>query len=81
MRNAIFHVQGLTGSLLGHQDIRGASVYGTVLGSRDERGESASFDFPSADLRPRARTLSRSLASQDLGWTILVEGHDWRAME
>jgi hypothetical protein len=79
--DAVFHIQGLTGSLLGHQDIRGASVYGALLASREPRGESANYDFPSADLKAARENALAFARLDDLGWTVLVEGHEWRAME
>ncbi len=79
--NAVFHVQGLTGGLLGHKDVRGASVYGTLLEAREPRGERTNFDYRSADLKSARENALAFARHDELGWTIVVEGHAWRAME
>jgi hypothetical protein len=75
----VFHCDGLTGSVLGHLDVRGNPVYGSILADTRARGSLANFDFASEDLRTARENY---VAWRKLGeLAVIVEGHAWRAME
>lgn len=78
---AVFHVAGITGSLLGHRDVRGRAVYADILATPAGHGEIANFDFCPGTLET-ARENAIAFARLDgLDWTVVVEGHGWRSME
>lgn len=75
----VFHAEGLGGSVLGHRDVRGGSVYGAILDDARTGGTLANFDYLSEDLRAAREN---AIAWHRLGTlVVLVEGHAWRALE
>ena len=72
-----YHATGWRENVLVHRDVRGRSVYGTVVAS--DAGELANFDFLSDDLRAGREN---AVAWQRVGdlW-LVVEGHEWRALD
>jgi hypothetical protein len=75
----VFHCDGLTGDVRGHSDVRGASVYGAIADETGASGSLANFDFTSNDLRAARENF---IAWRKLGeLAVIVEGHEWRAME
>jgi peptidase M1-like protein len=76
-----YHVQIQSGNVRGHRDLRGASVYGSIVESGSPAGSIANFDFMNEDLRAARENAIAWTALPDLGLWLVVEGHEWRAME
>lgn len=77
--NFVYHVQGLTGSSLNHKNVAGDYAYQDVLRSKAGKGSLNYFDFLQDD---RARDVYLNYQRlPGLDWYVLVEGHEWKAME
>jgi hypothetical protein len=76
--NYLFHKAGLTGSSRFYKDVNGKYPYESVLHSTTGSGTSAYFDFL-AEGKAREVMLSYKQIPE-LGWWVLVEGNEWKAM-
>jgi len=75
----VYHVDGLTGNVLGHRDVRGSSVYGALIADERPAGSFANFDFTQADLHAARENYGAWKKQGELA--LVVEGHFWRAIE
>ncbi|MCI0586219.1 MAG: hypothetical protein L0323_05200 [Planctomycetes bacterium] len=76
-----YHVQIQSGNVRGHRDLLGASVYGSIVEAGTTAGTIANFDFMNEDLRAARENAIAWTALPDLGLWLVVEGHEWRAIE